>query len=86
MKVYIASSPDIDIICVAKTYKAAVNYLFNCYWINPEDELMIDGRMTTLKEYFGEECADVMAEIWDEDMFNEFWDADFWICSCEVIE
>ena len=35
MKVYIASCADIDIICVAKTYKAAVNCLFDNDWINP---------------------------------------------------
>ena len=86
MKVYIASSADIDIICVAKTYKAAVKHLFKFHWINPEDELMIDGEMITLKEYFGEECADMMAVAWDEDMFNEFWDANFWIHTYEVIE
>ena len=86
MKVYIASSADIDIICVAKTYKAAVEHLFKFHWINLEDELMIDNEMTTLKEYFGEECAGMMAVAWDEDMFNEFWDADFWIRTYEVIE
>lgn len=86
MKVYIASSADIDIICVAKTYKAAVDYLFGNCWINPKDEIMIDDEMTTLEEYFGEDCVDMMAETWDEDMFNEFWDADFWIHTYEVIE
>ena len=29
MKAYIVSTPDIPIVCVAKSYKAAVNYLFN---------------------------------------------------------
>lgn len=86
MKVYVASSADIDIICVAKSYKAAVDHLFKFHWINSEDELMIDGEMTTLKEYFGEDCADMMAKTWDEDMWNEFWDSMFWIHPYEVIE
>lgn len=86
MKVYIASSADIDIICVAKTYKAAVNCLFDNYWINPKDEIMIDDEMTSLEEFYGEDCVDMMVENWDEDMFNEFWDADFWISTYEVIE
>lgn len=86
MKVYVASSPNVPIICVAKTYKAAVDYLFGNCWINPKDEIMIDDEMTTLEEYFGEECVDMMAETWDEDMWNEFWDADFWIHTYEVIE
>lgn len=86
MKVYIASSPDIAIICIAKTYKAAVNYLFDRHWINPKDEIMIDDEMTSLEEFYGEDCVDMMVENWDEDMFNEFWDADFWISTYEVIE
>lgn len=86
MKVYIASSADIDIICVTKTYKAAVDYLFGNCWINPKDEIMIDDEMTTLEEYFGEDCVDMMAETWDEDMWNEFWDQSFWIQPYEVIE
>ena len=86
MKVYIASSADVPIICVAKTYKAAVNYLFNHHWISPKDKIMIDNEMTTLEEYFGEDCVDMMAVAWDEDMFNEFWDSMFWIHTYEVIE
>ena len=86
MKVYIASSPDIPIICVANSYKAAVNYLFGNCWINPKDEIMIDNEMTSLEEYFGEDCVDMIAEKWDEDTWNEFWDASFWITSYEVIE
>ena len=86
MKVYIASTPDIPIICVAKTYKAAVDYLFGFHWINPKDEIMIDNKMTTLEDYFGEDCADMMAEKWDEDMFDEFWCQDYWIQSYEVVE
>ena len=86
MKVYIASCADIDIICVAKTYKAAVNCLFDNDWINPKDEIMIDDEMTSLEEFYGEDCVDMMAEKWDEDMFNEFWCGGFWIHTYEVIE
>lgn len=86
MKVYVASSPNVPIICVAKTYKAAVNHLFRFNWINVKDELMIDDEMTTLEKYFGKDCVGMMAVAWDEDMFNEFWDADFWIHTYEVIE
>lgn len=86
MKVYIASSPDIDIICVAKTYKAVVDHLFRFHWINPKDEIMIDDEMTSLEKFYGKDCADMMAEKWDENMFNEFWCNDFWIHTYEVIE
>lgn len=86
MKVYIASCADIDIICVAKTYKAAVNCLFDNYWINSKDEIMIDDEMTSLEEFYGKDCANMMAKTWDEDMWNEFWDSMFWIHSYEVIE
>ena len=41
MKAYIVSTPDIPIVCVAKSYKAAVNYLFNHHWINPKDEIKL---------------------------------------------
>ena len=86
MKVYIASCVDIGTICVAKTYKAAVKHLFKFHWINPKDEIMIDDGMTSLEKFYGEDCADMMAEQWDEDMFNEFWCGDFWITAYEVIE
>ena len=86
MKVYIASCADIDIICVAKTYKAAVDHLFKFHWINPKDEIMIDDEITSLEKFYGEDCAGMMAEKWDEDMFNEFWCSDFWIHTYEVIE
>jgi hypothetical protein len=86
MKVYVASSPNVPIICVAKTYKAAVNHLFRFNWINVKDELMIDDEMTTLEKYFGEDCVGMMAVAWDEDMFNEFWDTNFWIHTYEMIE
>lgn len=86
MKVYIASTPDVKIICIAESYKAAVKYLFGRHWISPKDELVIESQMTTLEEYFGEECVNMMAEEWDENMFNEFWDSMFWIRTYEVIE
>lgn len=86
MKVYIASCTDIDIICVAKTYKAAVHCLFDNEWISQKDEIMIDDEMTSLEEFYGEDCVDMMVEKWDEDMFNEFWDTNFWIHTYEMIE
>ena len=86
MKAYIVSTPDIPIVCVAKSYKAAVNYLFNHHWINPKDEIMIDGEMTSLEEFYGEDCVDMIAEKWDEDTWNGFWNKDFWITSYEVAE
>lgn len=47
---------------------------------------MIDDEMTTLEKFYGNDCVNMMAETWDEDMFNEFWDADFWITTHEVVE
>ena len=86
MKVYIASTPDVKIICIAESYKAAVKYLFDRHWISPKDELVIESQMTTLEEYFGEECVDMMAEEWDMTDFNEFWNSDFWITEMEVVK
>ena len=86
MKVYVAASPNTNFICIAKTYKAAVNYLFDFYWINPKEPIMINGEITSLEEFYGEDCANMMAEQWDEDMFNEFWDTNLWISTYEVIE
>ena len=86
MKVYIASSSEIEIICVAETYKAAVKHLFDFHWINPKEELLIEDEMTTLEEFFGEGCIDMMVEEWDMTDFNEFWYGDFWITEMEVIK
>ena len=86
MKVYIASTPDINTICVAKTYEAAVKHLFRFHWINPKKKIIIDSQETTLEEFFDFDCANVMMYKWDIDMFNEFWNNDFWIKEYEVIE
>ena len=42
--------------------------------------------MTTLEEYFGEDCVDMMVEEWDMIDFNEFWNGDFCIAEIEVIK
>ena len=47
---------------------------------------MIDGEMTSLEEFYGEDCVDMIAEKWDEDTWNGFWNKDFWITSYEVAE
>ena len=88
MKVYIAFNPNAfnSIICVAESYKAAVKHLFGFHWISPKDEILIENQMTTLEEYFGEECVDMMAEEWDMTDFNEFWNSDFWITEMEVVK
>ena len=88
MKVYIAFNPNAfnSIICVAESYKAAVKHLFGFHWISPKDEILIENQMTTLEEYFGEECVDMMAEEWDMTDFNEFWNSDFWIIEMEVVK
>ena len=86
MKVYVAFNPNTDIICVAESYKAAVKHLFDFHWISPKDGMRIDNKYTTLEEYFGEECIDMMVEEWDMTDFNEFWNGDFWIEEMEVIK
>ena len=86
MKVYIAFNPNTNIICAAESYKAAVKHLFNFHWINPKEEILIEDQTTTLEEFFGEECVDMMVEEWDMTDFNEFWNGDFWIEEMEVIK
>ena len=86
MKVYIAYNSEINDICIAESYKAAVNHLFAFHWINPKDEIRIDGQMTTLEEYFGKDCVDMITNEWDIEDFNEFWDGDYWISEREVIK
>lgn len=88
MKVYVAFNPNAfnAIICIAESYKAAVKHLFDFHWISPKDEILIENQMTTLEEYFGEECIDMMAEEWDMTDFNEFWNGDFRIEEMEVIK
>ncbi len=88
MKVYVAFNPNAfnAIICVAESYKAAVKHLFDFHWISPKDELVIEDEYTTLEEYFGEECIDMMVEEWDMTDFNEFWNGDFCIAEMEVIK
>ena len=88
MKVYVAFNPNTfnSIICIAESYKAAVKHLFDFHWISPKDEILIENQMTTLEEYFGVECVDMMVEEWDMTDFNEFWNSDFWIEEMEVIK
>ena len=88
MKVYVAFNPNTfnSIICIAESYKAAVKHIFDFHWINPKDEILIENQMTTLEEFFGEDCVDMMVEEWDMTDFNEFWYNDFWITEMEVIK
>lgn len=86
MQVFVLFNSKNEIICIAESYKVAVDYLFGFHWISPKDELVIDNEVTTLEEYFGEECVDMMAEEWDMTDFNEFWNGDFWITEMEVIK
>ena len=71
---------------LAKSYNLAVNYLFGSCYISENEEIMIDGQYTTLKEYFGEDVVDMMACEWNEIDFNEFWNGDFYIHEQEVID
>lgn len=85
-KIYIASNADINIICIADSYKAAVTYLFGMNFINIKDEIMINNEYTTLERFYGEDVIDMMTYTWDIDDFNEFWNGDYWITEYEVFK
>lgn len=82
---------DGDYLGTAKDYRTAVQFLVGQGYICDNDEVApFIGRGNSHFEYqridelFGEEWADIMAEKWDANEFNHFWDYWYMIEEVEV--
>lgn len=91
MKVILVNEDNHGLLCVAKDYYSAFNFLFNGYWIEDYTEIY-DGEdeegygiYVRVKEKLGENWVDDMA-TWDIKKFNDFWDGSFYLDEVEVVE
>lgn len=91
MKVILVSEDNHGLICVAKDYYSAFNFLVNERWIEDNTEIYNGGDeewrdiYVRVKEKLGENWVDDMA-TWGIERFNDFWDGSFYLDEVEIVE
>lgn len=73
------------LICLAKDYESALEFLVNNNWIEDSIEVFVGENEEGMGEYqrvievFGEDWVDMMRDHWNINDFNEYWDGSFYL-------
>lgn len=87
MKVIKVNEDNHGLICIAKDYKSALQFLANNSWIEDSTEVWngpyANPEWCRLDEAMGEDWFDKMIN-WGIENFNEYWDGSFYLEEAEI--